>query len=485
LTNNVQKGLQLSASRPERTAGPRWLPAATAVFALGIFIADTLTSRDIAFGVLYVAVVLLAARFGKRRSILLVAAGCVLLSVISFFLTPPVRSESAGVINTLIGMAAIVLTTALVMQSESAQSRVREQASHLDQSHEAIFARSMENEISYWNRGAEELYGWDRTEAYGKVPHDLLHTSFPSSLESIMSELMAADRWEGELVQQKRDGAAVIVSSRWSLQRNERGLPAAILETNTDITHRKRTEEALQQAEGELARINRVLLLGEMTTSIAHEVNQPLTAALTNASTALRWLAMDPPDLAETREALERIVKDCKRAGDVIGRVRGLVKKVPPRKDRLDLNETIRDVVALTHREVQKQSVILRTQLSGDLPAVRGDRVQVQQVILNLVINALEAMRAVQDRPRELIIASNGNDANQVAVEVKDTGVGFEAAGPAVDPLFQSFYTTKPGGMGMGLAISRSIVEAHGGRLSAAPNKPHGAVFRFTLPVAH
>jgi PAS domain S-box-containing protein len=247
-----------------------------------------------------------------------------------------------------------------------------------------------------------------------------------------------------------------------------------------DISDRKRAEEALQQAQADLARLNRVMLLGEMTASIAHEVNQPIAATVTNAHAGLRWLGAQPPDLEETRQALGRIVRDGSRAGEVIDRIRALVRKVPPRRELSDINEAIREVIALTQTEVQQNRVGLQTRLARDLPLVPADRVQLHQVIMNLIVNAIEAMSSVDDRSRELTISSGNDDASAVFVEVQDTGPGINPAD--LDRLFQSFYTTKPDGIGMGLAISRSIVEAHSGRLSAAPNQPHGAVFRFTLP---
>jgi PAS domain S-box-containing protein len=247
-----------------------------------------------------------------------------------------------------------------------------------------------------------------------------------------------------------------------------------------DISDRRRAEEALQQAQADLARLNRVMMLGEMTASIAHEVNQPIAATVTNAHAGLRWLGAQPPDLEEARQALGRIVRDGSRAGEVIDRIRALVKKVPPRRELFDINEAIREVIALTQTDMQRDGVRLQTRLAGELTLVPADRVQLQQVIMNLIVNAIEAMSTVGDRPLELTVTSGKNDTNGVFVEVQDTGPGIDPA--ELDRLFQSFYTTKPDGIGMGLAISRSIVEAHGGRLSSAANQSHGAVFRFTLP---
>src|SRR5438270_5299507 len=247
-----------------------------------------------------------------------------------------------------------------------------------------------------------------------------------------------------------------------------------------DITDRERSEAALQQAQANLARLNRVMLLGEMTASIAHEVNQPIAATVTNAHAGSRRRGDQQPDLEEARQAFGRIVRDGSRAGDVIDRIRALVKKVPPRRKLLDLNEAIREVITLTQTDLQRNGVKLQTRLADDLPLVPADRVQLQQVIMNLIIHTIEAMAAASGGRRELTIVSGMDDTSGVSVEVQDTGPRLDPE--ELDRLFQSFYTTKPDGIGMGLAISRSIAEAHGGQLSAAPNQPHGAVFRFTLP---
>jgi PAS domain S-box-containing protein len=257
--------------------------------------------------------------------------------------------------------------------------------------------------------------------------------------------------------------------------------PAFLGAVIVDITDRKRAEEALQQAEADLARLNRVMLLGEMTASIAHEVNQPIAAVVTNANAGLRWLGAKKPDVDEVRQALGRIVRDGTRAGEVIGRIREHVKKRPPRRDFLDIKEAIREVIALTQTETQRNAIKLQSRLAEDLPFVSADRVQLQQVMINLIINAVEAMAGASDGPREITMVSGIDDTRDVFVEAQDTGPGLDPE--KLDRLFQSFYTTKPDGIGMGLAISRSIAEAHGGRLSATPNEPRGAVFRFTLPV--
>jgi signal transduction histidine kinase len=247
------------------------------------------------------------------------------------------------------------------------------------------------------------------------------------------------------------------------------------------LTERKRAEEALREAQAELAHVTRVTILGELAASIAHEINQPLAAVITNGSACLRWLAGATPNLDEAREAVARIIRDGNRASDVIGRIRTLVRKSRTEQVRLDINEVIQEVVGLIQTEIQKNGVVLRMQLAADLPRVLGDRVQLQQVILNLVMNGIEAMSAVTDRSRDLLLRSYQYESDKVLIAVQDSGIGLQPG--SLDHLFEAFFTTKPKGMGMGLAISRSIIEAHGGRLWAVPNDGPGVTFEFALPV--
>jgi PAS domain S-box-containing protein len=254
-----------------------------------------------------------------------------------------------------------------------------------------------------------------------------------------------------------------------------------------DLTERKRAEGEVRESERryrevqmQLAHANRVATTGQLSASIAHEVNQPLAAVVTNAGASLRWLDYDPPDVAEARAGLERILKAGTRAGDIIGRLRRLVRKAPLQKEPLDLDETILEVVALTRGEVVKNDVLVQTQLAEGLPPIHGDRVQLQQVILNLIVNAVDAMTGVGKGSRELLISTGRAEPDGVLVAVRDSGLGLSPE--SLERLFETFYTTKPGGMGVGLSICRSIIEAHGGRLWATANVPRGAIFQFTLP---
>jgi PAS domain S-box-containing protein len=248
----------------------------------------------------------------------------------------------------------------------------------------------------------------------------------------------------------------------------------------TDVTARKQAEEKLHQAQAELAHVARVTALGELAASIAHEVNQPLAAVVANAAACQRWLDRNPPNLEEARSTVQSIIKDGKRAGEVIQHVRALVNKTIDQKAPLDINDVVNEVITLLHHELISHRIWLRMELAPSLGLVLGDRIQLQQVILNLVINAIEAMQPVTDRPRELVIRTDQEETRQIRVTVSDCGIGL-AAGNA-DRLFDAFFTTKSGGMGMGLSICRSIVESHGGRLSASSNDGPGATFQFTLP---
>jgi len=246
-----------------------------------------------------------------------------------------------------------------------------------------------------------------------------------------------------------------------------------------DVTEAKKAQEALQAAQAELAHASRVAVLGEISASIAHEVNQPLAAIVANGEACLRFLAHETPDLTDVRGAVEWIVKDGNRAGDVIQRVRTLTKKTDSHRAALDVNDAIDDAVSLLQRELSAHRISLQSDLGSALPPVLADRVQLQQVIINLILNAVEAMQAVTDRPRRLTIRSYQDSAGQAVVAVKDNGTGFTSE--TQDRLFNAFFSTKPGGLGMGLSICRSIIEAHGGRLSASANADHGATFQFAL----
>nr|WP_236674507.1 ATP-binding sensor histidine kinase [Paraburkholderia hospita] len=312
------------------------------------------------------------------------------------------------------------------------------------------------------------------------TPFELRHAS-----ENALTEAMETGRaqpYEKEYV--RKDGSRVpVIVGLATLEGSRKEGVAFVL----DLTERKEAEEKVRESERryravqtELAHANRVATMGQLTASIAHEVNQPIAATVTNAQAALRWLRAQPPDVDEVGQILGRIVKDANRAGDVLGRIRQLIRKVPPRKEPVDINAAIREVIELTRAEVTKSGTSVQTQLSDGLPFIEGDRVELQQVLLNLIINALEAMSSISDGVRQLDISTGDGDSDCVLVTVRDSGPGFAPHG--AEQVFAPFYTPKPTGLGMGLSICRSIIDGHGGRLWADDNLPRGAVVQFTVP---
>jgi PAS domain S-box-containing protein len=327
--------------------------------------------------------------------------------------------------------------------------------------------------------GAEQL-GYTADELIGRPVQNIFHEADREAAQKntgiCLEQLGRAMSWElrkirkdGEVAWVRETGRAMLIKKR-----------PIVLIVCEDITEGKRATEALREVQVALAHANRVGTMGQFTASIAHEVSQPIAASATNAHAALRWLSAQRPDLDEVRQALGRIVENGDRAGEVIGRIRALIKKAPPRKDCVAINEAILEVVALTHGEATKNGVSVRTQLADGLPPIEGDRVQLQQVILNLIINAMEAMSGTDKAPRELLISTGRAEPHGVLVAVRDSGPGLTPA--ALERLFEAFHTTKPDGLGLGLSICRSIIDSHGGRLWASANLPRGAIFQFVVP---
>jgi PAS domain S-box-containing protein len=391
---------------------------------------------------------------------------------------PDSRLEELSILSRSFNDMAARLQASFI-ERRQAEEVLKDHSRLLDLSHDTIFVWRADNGvITFWNRSAEELYGWTRQEAVGKTTVDLLKTVFPQPLSAIHRRLAETGRWEGELIHTTRAGTQVVVTSRWSLQADVEGRPARILETNNDISARRRVEDMARKARDELAHAARLATIGELAASIAHEVNQPLAGVVTNASACLRWLAKDVPNLDEARAAVQRIARDGQRASDVVERVRAMARKAATAREPLDINETVRGVVMVAEGELRKHGVALTARYADDLPPVTGDRVQLQQVVLNLMMNGIEAMAAIADRPRELMI-STARDGEQVRVSVRDFGTGVPPE--AMSRMFDAFYTTKPSGLGMGLSISRSIIEDHGGRLWATAGEGAGTTFHFAI----
>ena len=328
-----------------------------------------------------------------------------------------------------------------------------------------------------WNRPVREL------QRRPQLWLDALHPDDSGAVRSAYDEFLAGrgtGRFDTTFRIIPREGETRVIHSRATLLRDEQGNPSRVSGIAADVTEDKRAEEALAKATSDLAHVTRVTTIGQLTASIAHEVNQPLGAIVANAAACDLWLAATPPETSKVRKALKSIVADGQRASAVIGRIRALMSREPPQADWLDINEPIREVLALARQQLGRNGIALRTVLADDLPRVHGDKIQLQQVLLNVIVNGMEAMSGAADGRRELFVGSARDGASGVRVTVRDSGVGLDGA--STERLFDPFYTTKAGGMGIGLAISRSIVESHGGRIWATSNTPRGAVFEFTLP---
>jgi PAS domain S-box-containing protein len=343
----------------------------------------------------------------------------------------------------------------------------------------------------YLNKAGLKMVGLDSLEE--ARTRRGLHYVFPEDREFantvLWPSVLEKGAWSGEMrFRHFKTGEPIpILYSAFRIDDPETGQPVNIGNVCSDITDRKRAEEKLRASEQrlldaqmELARVTRLTTLGELTASIAHEVNQPLAAVIANAEACLRWLDRETPNLKAARHSVEWVIQDGNRASEVIRRVRALAKKTDIEKAPLDINDVVREVIALVQRELTSHQISLQMELAPALPMTLGDRVQLQQVIINLVMNGIEAMQPVTDRPREVVIRSRLDETQQVLVSVTDCGVGISAEN--ADRIFNAFFTTKSSGMGMGLSICRSIVEAHGGRLSASPNEGHGATFQFVMP---
>jgi C4-dicarboxylate-specific signal transduction histidine kinase len=412
------------------------------------------------------------------------------IAALSFFFARPLFSFWVDNTKDLLALVTVLVVLLLVAGIRANRRRVAEALKRSEMylaeaqrvSHTGSFGWNVRRGQLYWSEETFRIFGLDRTVSPTlDLVLERAHPDDRAPLAALLERVTREDRrWDLEHRLMMPDGSIKhirVVAQQIAGEVGEHELVGAVM----DITAIRRAEEERRQAQADLSRANRVMLVGELTASIAHEVNQPIAAAVTNANACIRWLGAQPPDLAEALQALGRIVRNGNQAVAVINRIRGLLNKMPSQRDPIDVNEVILEVIGLTQGDMQRHAIRLHQELAAGLPLVIADKVQMQQVILNLVINAVEAMHTVDDHPRDLVLHTGIDDGGQLCIEVRDSGPGLDEA--ALDRIFESFYTTKTGGIGMGLAISRSIAEAHGGRLVAAPNTPRGAVFRFTLPL--
>ncbi|WP_433996078.1 trifunctional serine/threonine-protein kinase/ATP-binding protein/sensor histidine kinase [Bradyrhizobium liaoningense] len=390
-----------------------------------------------------------------------------------------------AVLTLLASQAAISIENAsLYRELAEREARIRRL---VDANIIGIFVWDLDGHIIDANEAFFRIVGYDRDDLIaGQLRwRDLTPTEWCEADDQRVAELEAtgiAQPYEKEYFLKGGGRVPVLVGAATFGERREQGVAFVV-----DLTERKRAEAAIRESERryseiqmELVHANRVATLGQLSASIAHEVNQPVGAALNNASAALRWLSKDPADLENARQSINRIFANGNRVGEIVGRMRALFKKAPLRKEDVDINGALLEVIALTRGEAVKNGVSVQSHLADGLPLIQGDRVQVQQVIMNLIINAVEALSSVNDRPRELVITTSNGEPHSVLVAVRDSGPGLNSVD--LERVFAPFHTTKPGGLGMGLSICRTIIEAHGGRLWATAAEPQGATFQFTLP---
>jgi PAS domain S-box-containing protein len=593
-------------------------PPLLLLWLIGLVIMSLVTTVSFRFGLstsstgfIYLAMIAMLSVMDSLASSLVFSV--IAVALLDYFFIEPIFTFQIDFDTDVSTLIAFVITsfavTGLVRRVRTLGEAQREQARLLDLTHDAIFVRGLDQVISFWNRGAEIAYGWTREEAIGRVSHELLKTVYPDKQDRLMDIVLNTGRWEGELNRIRKDGSAVVVATRWSLEKSPKGEPVGLLEISTDITERKRVQEALERvqaaylaeaqslshtgsfawqpqmreitwseecariygydftpnptieslnerihpddwkvaetafrragqdgenidaeyrlvladgtektvhvvahkvsdnghgpqfvgaimdvtetrraeeqlqlAQANLAHVARVTTLGQLTASIGHEVNQPLAAIVTNGEAALRFLRRDPPDLGEVGDALTGMIAEGKRASEIVKRIRSMVQKTAPAAVPVDINVLLSDCTSLVQREIASSRVVLQLEFTPGLPPILGDAVQLQQVVINLMVNAIQAMADVENRMRKLVVRSSVGGAGMVTVEVADSGPGFAENKAA--HLFDAFYSTKPEGMGMGLSICRTIIEAHNGRISAVGVEGRGATFSFTLPVA-
>ncbi len=449
---------------------------------LAIFIIDTFTPLDTAIAALYGAIVMLIADHLPRRGIVLAGGVCIALTLVSFLVAHGTSFEPSALMRCAVSISVVAVVTLLAARTAAARQSLRDQAELLELTHDAIIVRSLAGDILTWNRGAEDLYGWSRQVAIGQRADRVLKTDPGSAPAAAMDELLRTGRWEGELRRLRGDGSAIVVAVRWALQTDRSGRPATVIETSNDITGRQEAQAALRTAQAELATVNQAAVVGQFTAALAHEINQPLAAVLTNGAASLRWLDRPEPDIAEARHAVQRIVENGRRAGDVVARLRALARGEERMSAPLDLGAVVTDGLAVMEWDLAQWGIVVDLSVDPALPDVTGDRDALLQVVINLATNAAEAMQDVPP-PRRLTVTASPDIAfggAAACVAMRDRGIGI---GPArLSSIFEPFSNAQPGRLGLGLSICRTIVEAHGGRIDASINAEGGMTFRFVLP---
>ncbi|HYR88093.1 MAG TPA: PAS domain S-box protein [Terriglobia bacterium] len=435
------------------------------------------------FLIFFLSAVMLAGWFGRTGAGVL--AVIVSMVTVDYYFIAPYRAFVVEV-DELPYLLAFLFSAVVTSWLGSARRAAEEkQKAHLDelfeQTPEAIILVDLQDRVLRVNKEFTHIFGYRIDEILNRPSVDLI-TPIELRADAMKNRERLADgqHINVETIRKRKDGSCLNVSEV-SFPVIANGKCIGYYAIFRDITEGKRALERLQKAQAELAHLSRITTMGELAASIAHEINQPIGAIVTNGNAAVRWLRQTPPYTNEAEETLECIVRDANRAAQVIGRIRSLLRKTPSVMVRLDVNEVIREVLTLTSYETGRRGAFVLTELAGGLPMIFGDRIQLQQVLLNLIMNSFDAMSGISDRPRHVMVKSSVHS-DSVLVQVRDTGSGWEDQHAAV--IFDPFFTTKKDGIGMGLTISRSIIENHGGSLWAERGIPHGATLKFTLPIA-
>src|ERR1700723_2700611 len=425
----------------------------------------------------------------------LIALSFIGVGCLSYFFAPPIYSFRVDYPQDLVTISAFMITSFVVnflvtrvrveqrnymRAQEALRESERSARSAIDGIAGLVAIKAPNGEVEtvnrplfeYFGRSLEELKNWGTSDAVH--PEDL-----PRVLELNMRGLASGLPFDFELRLRRFDGEYRLFDTRVVPIRDDSGRIVRWYNLLMDIEDRSRALARLEQMQSDFAHMNRVSMMGELAASLSHEITQPIGSARNNARAAMNFLDRSPPDLSEVKEALSCVVGDTDRAGDIVDRIRDHIKKTPPRKEHFDLNEAINEVIVLGRSAIIKNGVSVQTRLCEGLFPIHCDRVQLQQVVLNLILNAVEAMGSVEAEPRDLLISTEQHHAG-VLVAVRDSGPGIDP--PHLERVFEAFYTTKSRGVGMGLSICRSIIDAHGGRLWAEANEPHGTIFQFTLP---
>lgn len=521
--------LQSAADSDPATPPPRRrflaIPAGTSririalavALAAAIFLFDTISPAGIAVAVLYAVVIMMSVDFCDRRGIVLVSFGCASLTMIAFLIGHGWNFEGDPMLRCLVSLSAIAITSLLALRSQRATAVLREserryriifqtagvsifeedysavrsalrtlkQRGITDiRSHLADHPSFVQNciamvQILDVNEAAVRLLGArEKTQAISSLRHYFLPETTDAFREQLCAMFDGEPSFEYETAIRTAAGErrAILMSAIFPPESDSyRNVLISVL----DVTERERAQHALEQAQSALAHVSRISTLGELTASIAHEVNQPLAAIVTNGEASLRWLDRAPSDLGEVRACIERSIGEGRRAGAVVQRLRDLARRADPRIVALDVNEVIEEVALLVDREATEHGVALRLDLGSFLPPLRIDRIQLQQMVINLTINAMHAMESVTDRPRQVTVETRAEAPASIRISVRDHGTGIAA--DALPRLFDAFFTTRQEGIGLGLSICRSIVESHGGRIWAENNADHGATFHILL----